>query len=108
MLKLNWKKMGIFAGGVLFGTAGIAILKSEDAKRLYTHVTAAVKRGSDSVMQTYTTLRENCGDINADADDINEERAQKKAAQKLADAQAVIEEYEARMQAESEAETPEE
>jgi hypothetical protein len=34
-MKLNWKKLGIFAGGVVFGTAGIAILKSEDAKRVY-------------------------------------------------------------------------
>lgn len=24
--KVNWKKLGIFAGGVLFGTAGIKVL----------------------------------------------------------------------------------
>ena len=27
------KKLGIFAGGVLFGTAGVKILGSEDAKK---------------------------------------------------------------------------
>ena len=102
-MKLNWKKLGIFAGGVVFGTAGIAILKSEDAKRVYTHVTAAAKRGGDAVMDVYTSLKENCGDINADADDINEERAQKKATQKLSDARAVIEEYEAEQKAQDEA-----
>ena len=26
--KVNWKKLGIFAGGVLFGTAGIKVLSS--------------------------------------------------------------------------------
>ena len=44
MIKL-FGKLGMFVGGVLFGTAGIAILKSDDAKNVYTHTTAAVKRG---------------------------------------------------------------
>lgn len=91
----GWGKFGIWAGGVLFGTAGIAILKSEDAKSLYTHVTAAVKRGGGSVMKTYTTLKENLGDINADANDINERRAEAKEAQEIADAKAKIAAYEA-------------
>ena len=33
-MKSIWKQIGIFAGGVLFGTAGIKILGSKDAKRL--------------------------------------------------------------------------
>lgn len=32
------KKTGLFAAGVLFGTAGIKILSSKDAKKLYTIV----------------------------------------------------------------------
>ena len=40
---MNMKKLGLFAGGVLFGTAGIKLLSSKDAKKLYTHVTAAVQ-----------------------------------------------------------------
>ena len=28
-----WKKIGIFAGGVLFGTAGMKILASTDAQQ---------------------------------------------------------------------------
>ena len=67
-------KLGLFAGGVLFGTAGIRIL-SRDAKKVYTHATAAVLRAKEDVMTTVTTLRENCGDILADAKAINEERA---------------------------------
>lgn len=68
-------KLGLFAGGVLFGTAGIRILSSRDAKKVYTHATAAVLRAKEGVMTTVTTLRENCGDILADAKAINEERA---------------------------------
>ena len=68
-------KLGLFAGGVLFGTAGIRILSSRDAKKVYTHATATVLRAKEDVMTTVTTLRENCGDILADAKAINEERA---------------------------------
>ena len=38
------KNTGLFAAGVLFGTAGIKLLSSKDAKKLYTKVTAAVLR----------------------------------------------------------------
>ena len=34
---INWKKPGLFAAGVAFGTAGIKILTSDDAKKLYTN-----------------------------------------------------------------------
>ena len=68
------KKLGLFAGGVLFGTAGIKILTSKDAKKLYTHTTAAVLRAKDCVMTTVTRTKENCGDILADAKAINESR----------------------------------
>ena len=59
-------KLGLFAGGVLFGTAGIRILSSRDAKKVYTHATAAVLRAKEDVMTTVMTLRENCGDILAE------------------------------------------
>ena len=72
---MNWTKLGIFAGGVLFGTAGIKILSSKDAKKVYTHATAAVLRAKDCVMTTVDTVRENAGDILTDAKEINETRA---------------------------------
>ena len=72
---MNMKKLGLFAGGVLFGTAGLKILSSKDAKKLYTHTTAAVLRAKESVMTVVTTVRENAEDILADAKDINEQRA---------------------------------
>ena len=74
------KKLAMFAAGVLFGTAGIKLLSSKDAKKAYTHTTAAVLRAKDSVMKTVTTARENVEDIYSDAKAINEQRAQEAAA----------------------------
>ena len=74
------KKFGLFAAGVLFGTAGIKVLSSKDAKKVYTHTTAAVLRAKDSVMETVTTVRENAEDIYADAKAINEQRVEEAAA----------------------------
>ena len=67
-------KLGLFAGGVLFGTAGIKILSSKDAKKAYIHTTAAVLRAKESVMTTATKIKENAGDILADAKKINDDR----------------------------------
>ena len=71
------KKLGVFAGGVLFGTAGIKVLSSKDAKKVYTGCTAAVLRAKDCVMKTASTVQENAEDILAEAKQINEERAKK-------------------------------
>ena len=45
--KIDKAKTGIFAAGVLFGTAGIKVLSSKDAKKLYTNCTAAVLRAKE-------------------------------------------------------------
>ena len=72
MVDFKFKKSGLFAAGILFGTAGIKILTSKDAKKLYT---AAVLRAKDCIMKTATSLQENAEDIYAEAKGINEERA---------------------------------
>ena len=59
---------------MLFGTAGIKILTSKDAKKLYTNATAAVLRAKECVMTVVSNAKENAGDILADAKNINEER----------------------------------
>ena len=41
---MNFKKLGLFAAGTLFGTAGIKVLTSKDARKVYTEVTAAALR----------------------------------------------------------------
>ena len=67
------KKIGLFAGGVLFGTAGVKLLSSKDAKKIYTECTAAALRAKDCVMKTVTTVQENAEDILAEAQQINED-----------------------------------
>ena len=71
---MNWAKIGLFAAGVLFGTAGIKVLGSKDAKKVYTETTAAALRAKECVMATVTTIKENANDILTDAKEINEQR----------------------------------
>ena len=73
--KIDKAKTGIFAAGVLFGTAGVKILASDDAKKLYTNCTAAVLRAKECVLKTAATVQENAEDIYAEAKQINEDRA---------------------------------
>lgn len=73
--KVNGKAVGIFAAGVAFGTAGVKILSSKDAKKVYTNCTAAVLRAKECVMKTVATVQENAEDIYTEAQQINEARA---------------------------------
>ncbi len=82
------KKFAMFAAGVLFGTAGIKVLGSKDAKKAYAHTTAAVLRAKDSVMETVTTVREGAEDIYAEAKAINQKRADQAAAAVVEDTSA--------------------
>ena len=68
------KKIGMFAAGTLFGTAGVKILSSKDAKKLYANCTAAVLSAKESVMDTVTIVQENAEDIYAEAKQINDDR----------------------------------
>ena len=72
-----YKNLALFVGGALFGSAGIKLLSSKDAKKVYTHTAAAALRVKESVMETITTVQENAADILASAKEINEDRAAK-------------------------------
>ena len=100
MIKFDGKKTGIFAAGVAFGTAGIKILTSKDAKKLYTNCTAAVLRAKACVMKTASAIQENAEDIYAEAQQINEDRAAKEE-QEYAEAVAAEEVKEAEEAAEA-------
>ena len=78
------KKVSLFAAGVLFGTVGVKLLSSKDAKKVYAHTTAAALRAKESVMTTATAMRESADDIYAEAKAINDQRAQ-------AEGEAVVE-----------------
>ena len=76
------KKLALFLGGVVFGSAGFKVLSSKDAKKVYTQTTAAVLRMKDCTMQT---VQEEAGDILADAKAINESRAAEAAQEVIED-----------------------
>ena len=82
------KKIGLFTAGVLFGTAGMKLLGSRDAKKVYAHTTAAALRAKEDVMKTVTAVREGADDIYAEAKAINEHRAEAEAAAVVEDASA--------------------
>ena len=74
-----YSKLACFVGGTLFGSFGIKLLSSKDAKKVYVHATAAGLRMKDSVMETVTNVQENVADVLASAKELNEERAAKEA-----------------------------
>lgn len=100
LTKINWKKVGLFASGTLFGTAGIKVLASDDAKKVYTNCTAAVLRAKECVLKTAATIQENAEDVYAEAQQINEDRAAKEE-QEYAEAVAAEEAEEAEKAAEA-------
>lgn len=71
--------LACFAGGALFGSVGLRLLTSRDAKKVYTHLTAAGLRAQKSVMETVTTVQEEAADILAAAKDINTGREAREA-----------------------------
>ena len=73
-------KIALFAGGILFGSAGFKLLGSKDARKVYTRIAAAAMRCKDQIMRDMETVQESCSDILADAKAINEERAAKEEA----------------------------
>ncbi len=78
-------KIALFLGGALFGSAGLKILSSQDARKVYSHVTAATLRCRDEVMRHVDLVQEGCSDILADAKTINSERAAKAEAAVIED-----------------------
>ena len=68
------KKIGLFASGVLFGTAGVMVIGSKDGKYFYINCLAAGLLAKDCVMTTATNIQENAEDILAEAKEINEQR----------------------------------
>ena len=70
------KRIGLFLGGVMFGTAGVKVLASTDAKKFYINCLAAGLRAKDCVMTTATNIQENAEDILAEAKEINVKRKQ--------------------------------
>ncbi len=78
-------KLAVFVFGTLFGSAGFKILASKDARKVYTHATAAALRCKKEVMRNVDEIQAACSDILADAKQINAEREAAEEAAFLAD-----------------------
>lgn len=81
-------KIALFLGGALFGSAGLKILSGKDARKVYSHTTAAVIRCKDEVMRQVELVQEGCSDILADAKQINAEREKADEAEFIESAEA--------------------
>ncbi len=88
---MGWLRTRFIAYGFLLGTAGVKILTSREAKKLYTKTAALGMRCADDVLQTVQELRENCEDIIEDARVINDEYYREEEERLIADAKAVLE-----------------
>jgi len=53
---MSWLKARLVGYGVLLGTAGVKVLKSDDAKKVYTYLTAATLRGVDDLTDLYCQM----------------------------------------------------
>ena len=89
---LGLEKVKLLGYGFLLGTAGVKVLSSPEAKKVYTQVTAVAMRGVDEVTRVATSIKENCEDIAAEAKQINERRSEELRQQEIADAKALLEE----------------
>ena len=68
------KHPGLFAAGVLFGTAGIKATVQQGCEKTLHQLHRSCSSCKEVVMDTVTTIQENAEDIYADAKQINEER----------------------------------
>ena len=57
------ERFGAFACGVLFGTAGLKVLASRDARKVYVQAVAAGLRARDCMMTTASQIQEAAEDI---------------------------------------------
>ena len=71
MEKDTMKSVGLFLGGILAGTAGVKVLASKEAKKVYVQTAAAALRAKDCMMNTVTIVQENAEDVLAEAKAVN-------------------------------------
>ena len=85
---MSLSRVACFVGGAVFGTVGLKVLSTKEAKNACVKVTATGLRVKDSVMDTVTLVQENAADVLAEAKELNEKRA---AEEEKSEEEAVIE-----------------
>ena len=83
----DYSKLAFFVGGTLFGSVGLKLLSTREAKKGYVYATAAGLCAKDYVMETVTSVQENASDILASAKELKGQWETKRASE---DAAAVI------------------
>lgn len=66
------KKSGLFLGGVAFGTLGLKILASKDAKHLYAKAVASSYKMKDGIDASLSQVKQHADDVLAEAKDLYE------------------------------------
>lgn len=67
------KKSSLFAGGVLFGTLGLKLLASKEAKHVYAKAVAASYKIKDGIDETVSQVKQHTDDVLEEARDLYEE-----------------------------------
>ena len=75
--KAALKTPGVFAGGVAFGTFGLKLLASKDAKKGYSVVLSKLYKG------TVSNIKQHADDVVADAKDLYEKEKRESNLQEL-------------------------
>ena len=73
---LKLKMLQYLQAVFIFGTAGVKVLGSQDAKKLYINCLAAGLRAKECVMTTASNIQANAEDVLAEAKEINRARAE--------------------------------
>ena len=64
------KKSGVFAGGVLFGSLGLKLLASKDAKHVYAKAVATSYKLKDGIDAPVSTVKQHADDVLEEAKDL--------------------------------------
>ena len=83
-------KIGWMVGGFAIGVYGTKILGSKTMKKAYSHVAAGALWLKEEVLKDVTAITENCGDIVADAKEMQSKIQKEKEEQALQDARDLI------------------
>ena len=77
LVKSIAKTPSVFLGGVAFGTVGLKLLASKEAKKGYATVLAKTYKAKDSLDAMVSTVKQHADDVVADAHELYD--AEKKA-----------------------------
>ena len=64
------KKSGVFARGVLFGSLGLKLLASKEAKHVYAKAVATSYKLKDGIDATVSTVKQHADDVLEEAKDL--------------------------------------